>query len=141
MHGPEVWEELCRRIAEGRSLRDVCRDEDMPSKDYAIEYAQKDETFALQYARAREQRAEFLAEEILSIADQSEDPHKARLQVDARKWFASKLDPRRFGERLDIDHSVRVAEVSADALTDAGWAAQYATNRVATSGGTTESSD
>lgn len=82
------------------------------------------EGFAAQYARARELQADVLAEEIIDIAD--EDPavrletqrnggetmvidsaavaHQ-RLRVDARKWFASKVAPKRYGDKLDVEHS------------------------------------
>ena len=137
----ELAVEICRRVADGRSLRSVCRDEDMPNADTVNEWRINRAEFSEQYARARERRAEVLADEILDIADNAEDAQIARLQVDARKWAASKLDPKRYGDRLDIDATVRKAEVSENPLTDEQWAASYAVNRLATAAGTTESTD
>lgn len=45
----------------------------------------------------------FQAEEIVIIADSCTDPHKARLQIDARKWYASKLAPKKYGDKLDLN--------------------------------------
>jgi len=53
------------------------------------------------YTRAKQECADFYAEEIISIADNCEDPQKARLQIEARKWTAAKLKPRAYGERVD----------------------------------------
>jgi len=113
----------------------------MPNADTVNEWRINRAEFSEQYARARERRAEVLADEILDIADKAEDAQIARLQVDARKWAASKLDPKRYGDRLDIDATVRKAEVSENPLTDEQWAASYAVNRLATSTGTTEGAD
>lgn len=134
----ELADEICRRVSEGRSLRSVCRDADMPTDETVRQWRLADAEFSAQYARAREARAEVLADEIVEIADTAEDAQLARLRVDARKWAASKLDPKRYGDRLDIDATVRKAEVSENPLTDEQWAASYAVNRLATSTGTTE---
>lgn len=138
---PELAEELCRRVSEGRSLRSVCQDEDMPVRSTVRLWQVADAEFSAQYARAREARAEVLADEIIDIADQAADAQLARLQVDARKWAASKLDPKRYGDRLDIDATVRRAEVSDEPLDDAGWVKQYAVGRVASAEGAAESTD
>jgi hypothetical protein len=60
------------------------------------------------YARAREERADLLAKEILEIADapctnQVEVAH-ARNRLDTRKWLASKLAPRKYGDHVERDH-------------------------------------
>lgn len=68
--------------------------------------------FRKMYAIAKEAQADYLAEEIIEIADdRSRDDtpfsganhvQRARLQVDARKWIASKLKPRKYGDKVDI---------------------------------------
>lgn len=69
------------------------------------------------YARAQLSRADILAEEILTIADTEHDPQKARNRIDARKWFASKMQPHKYGDRLDINMNSTVDVRGA--LTDA----------------------
>jgi hypothetical protein len=61
--------------------------------------------FSEQYARAREAQAEIRADEITDIADgvehgASEAVQAARLRVDARKWIAAKLLPKRYGDKM-----------------------------------------
>lgn len=111
----ELAETFCQRIAEGRSERSVCKDDDMPSHTTIQKWERESPAFAAQYTRARDERAAFLAEEALSISDalgtnpSSEQVQAARLQVDTRKWFASKLAPKRFGERIQTDSNINVS--------------------------------
>lgn len=81
IYTPELRAELCRRLASGRTLRSVCRDEDMPCRDIVQEWlldCHKEEgkdkawisdNFSDHYARAREIQAENVHDEIVEIAD------------------------------------------------------------------------
>jgi hypothetical protein len=70
--------------------------------------------FLHQYIRAREAQADFLAEEIIEIADDAEGDdaafvginrvHRARLQIDTRKWIACKFKPKKYGDKVDLNH-------------------------------------
>jgi len=94
--------EICRRLAEGESLRAICNDDKMPGLTTVRKWlaAESNEEFRLQYARAREEQADFYADEMIEIADTTDDPNKARLQIDARKWKASKLAPKKYGDKI-----------------------------------------
>jgi len=59
-----------------------------------------------QYARAKEQQADLLAEEMLEISDDEPDSNRARVKIDTRKWIASKLKPKRYADKLDMTHSI-----------------------------------
>jgi hypothetical protein len=78
----------------------------------------ENEEFRAAYARAREKRAETFAEQMIEIADTAEDPAKARLQVETRKWIASKLLPRMYGDnqRVEVQHTI--SETAARVLQD-----------------------
>lgn len=112
----KVADAICERLADGESLRAICRDDAMPSKATVFKWLGQQPKFADQYARAREDQAESLADEIVSISDESEVVAKYdgedvtlamdstaiarnRLRVDARKWVASKLKPKKYGDR------------------------------------------
>ena len=59
-----------------------------------------------QYARAREEQADHHADEIITIADdESIEPNSRKIMVDARKWVASKLKPKRYGDKLALGGS------------------------------------
>lgn len=60
------------------------------------------------YGRAQQSRAEVLAQEIIEIADGDDDPQKARNRVQVRQWLASKFNPRKYGERLDVNIEQRI---------------------------------
>ncbi len=57
------------------------------------------------YAAAQTARAELHADEILEIADNEIDLMRAKLKIDTRKWYASKMQPRKYGDRLDVNIS------------------------------------
>ncbi len=109
---------ICQRLAEGKSLRSICRDDAMPAISTVMGWlfdGDHDE-FSEQYARAREAQAEVRADEIVDIADDdtndftadkdgkrvadNEHIQRSRLRVDARKWIAAKLLPKRYGDKL-----------------------------------------
>lgn len=95
-----IADALCERIANGESLRSVCLDVGMPCKSAVMKWLGDGKKFVDQYARAREDQADFYADEIIEIADNCVDPNKARLQIDARKWKASRMAPKKYGDRL-----------------------------------------
>jgi hypothetical protein len=65
----------------------------------------EDENNAKRYARACEMRAEVMANEILEISDaEDKDYNRDRLRVDSRKWLLSKLQPKRYGDK--VEHEV-----------------------------------
>src|SRR5579871_180753 len=105
-------------MAEGESLRQVCASPGMPTRQTVYRWLEKHETFADNYARAREAMFDFWADQIREIAfDGSgdiiiengktkvdhENVNRSRLKVDALKWILSKLAPRRFGDNPDPD--------------------------------------
>jgi len=113
---------ICERLAEGESLRAICKDEGLPSRTTVFKWLIDNPQFASQYARAREAQADALFEDILEIADDSrqdvkivgederevcntEFVQRARLRVDARKWMAGKLAPKKYGDKVAMEHS------------------------------------
>ena len=136
---------ICLRIAEGESLREIVRSEGMPERATVYDWLLKKPDFSDKYTRAREEQADTLADEIIAIADEQPEiipvldkrtgeliEHKldnAFLQwqknrIDARKWTAMKLKPKKYGERValagDADSPIKVeAEVQAENLLNA----------------------
>lgn len=139
----ELAVEITRRLAEGESLREICRDEAFPAESTVRLWAVSDrEGFSAHYTRAREAQLDRWSEEILEIADDSsndwvdrqnsdgstyevvnsEHINRSRLRVDTRKWLMSKLAPKRFGERVTTEISgpnggpIETSDVSAREL-------------------------
>jgi hypothetical protein len=101
---PELGQLILERIAEGESLRKVCRADDLPSRETVRRWLRDDPEFRAQYALAREEQADAKFEEAWEIADAatSETVQVARLKVDTIKWQASKLAPKVYGDKLAI---------------------------------------
>lgn len=118
-YSDSIADEICERLSNGESLRNICREEGKPSQSMIFRWLTKNEGFREQYAHAREAQAELLAAEILEIADDGkndtyvdEDGNRrtdqdviarSRLRVDARKWIASKLKPKVYGDKVQTE--------------------------------------
>ena len=77
----------------------------MPTKATVCKWLIENKEFSDQYARARDKQADYFAEEIIEIADSAEAESaavsKAKLQIDARKWAASKIAPKKYGDKVE----------------------------------------
>lgn len=113
----ELGDKICAQIAEGKSLRSICKADEMPCTVTVYRWLRSHPEFCNQYARAREDQADAHADEILEIADDSghdfvdgkdgpvfnsEHVQRSRLRVDARKWIASKLKPKKYGDKVAV---------------------------------------
>ncbi len=109
LYTPELAAYICERVAAGRSLVSITREPGVPSYPTIMEWLKVHSDFAAMYRQAREDQADTLADEILAIADSVKDAgptdsarvNAARLRVDARKWVASKLKPKVYGDRVE----------------------------------------
>lgn len=104
-YGPEIREQILERMAQGESLSVICRTRGMPTRTTVLVWVTTEPEFERLYDRARQAMGDALAEQILEIADDAStdmsDPqsvNRAKLKVDTRKWLASKLFPRQFGD-------------------------------------------
>ena len=93
----ELAAAICTRLAEGESLRTICLASDMPHRESVRRWLRDDEAFRGHYARAREDQAHSVAEVAVDDAVASRDP---RLAFDARRWYAGKLAPKVYGDKL-----------------------------------------
>jgi hypothetical protein len=112
---------ICILLAEGMSLRQILREDKtgvMPAQSTVYEWLLRHPLFAEQYARAREEQADTNADEIIAIADEmppeyTDKDGKTSLdqtyiqwqknRIDARKWTAAKLKPRKYGDRMAVE--------------------------------------
>jgi hypothetical protein len=95
--------EICRRLARGENLAEISREPGQPSYDIIFDWRRKYPEFAAAYDLAREAQADFRHDEIISIADdQSLTPDERRVMIDARKWAASRQNPRKYGDRQEV---------------------------------------
>ena len=98
---------ICSRIAKGESLRSIVKDNKMPVSSTIFRWLLEEDKkkFKEQYKEARNVQAELMFEELLEIADENDDKetsNRSRLRVDTRKWYLSKVLPKKFGDKLDL---------------------------------------
>jgi hypothetical protein len=98
----EVADLICERIADGESLRKICAEDQMPDRSTVRRWLAQQPEFRVHYAHAREQQADVYAERIIEEAETAQDAAIGRLRMDALKWAASKLAPKRYGEKLQV---------------------------------------
>lgn len=111
-------------INKGRAVRNILKDEGMPDVTTFYRWIDNDEEKYKQYMRACENRADAIFDEIIDIADDrsgdikitkdgeevidNEFIARSRLRIDARKWIASKLNPKKYGDKIQQEHSGEV---------------------------------
>ena len=111
-----IFKDILTGITKGKALRNILKDGSMPSTSTFYNWLQEDESKSKQYARATELRAENIFEDILDIADNNTSDiisgvdgdrtnndviQRSRLMVDARKWYLSKLNPKKYGDKIE----------------------------------------
>lgn len=117
----EIAAELCAHLAMGESLRTACKPAHMPSVATVFNWFKAYPTFLEQYERAKREAADMMAEDILDISDDGQNDYmemtygdqsiyrinpealqRSKLRVDTRKWLMSKLQPKKYGDKLDL---------------------------------------
>ena len=113
----ELAEKICERIATSTDgIKTICKDDGMPDASTFRGWVFRHEEVREMYNVAKAMQAELLAEESLEIADDGSRDYKvdkdgnevvnydniarARLRVDTRKWHASKLLPKKYGDSM-----------------------------------------
>ena len=109
---------------DGISLREICRQKEMPAISTVHLWLLKHAAFLEQYTRAREVQADTHVDEMIDIADNAnndwmkrngggdagwrengDSANRARLRVDTRKWIAARMAPKKYGERITQEHT------------------------------------
>lgn len=124
---PQTARKLCKRIMNGETLSKICEDPKMPPKRRVIAWlaSPNRNDFREMYYYARRVQAEMLMDEVIDIADDrtndwkqtysktgqpngwkpdNEAIQRSRVRIDTRKWLASKLIPRIYGEKVNVEH-------------------------------------
>lgn len=108
IYSPELISQFLERMANGESVRSICRDDNMPALSCIFRWLNEKPDFKEQYARAREMQADALFEELQEVADDALKAETAvevqarRLIVDTHKWRLSKIVPKRYGDKIEL---------------------------------------
>ena len=124
---PELANEIIQRISKGEPLRQICRDEHMPHWTVVYDWQEANKEFSLRIAHARELGEEAIAQECLEIADNAtndwmekqgkdgtelyqlngEHIQRSKLRIETRLKLLAKWNPRKWGEKVDLNHGVQ----------------------------------
>lgn len=116
----DIWNSVIADMISGKSLRSILADETMPSYATFYDWMSEDEVRLKQYARAASIRADIIFDEIKDISDSTDDDeitlddgkvvtnhhviNRDRLRVDSRKWMLSKMNPKKYGDKIEVDN-------------------------------------
>jgi hypothetical protein len=126
LYTQDIANAICERLAKGESLRSICLTDGFPAPATVCGWTTQNKDFYEQYAQARANNLEMMAEDLLSISDDGADDwetrykkdgseyqalnrdavERSRLMVDTRKWLLSKLRPKQYGDRLDVSGEI-----------------------------------
>jgi hypothetical protein len=97
----EFADEVCRRLAEGASLREICRENNVPESSFR-EWVRNDrDGIAARYQTARVLQVEAWSDLILEISNREDlDAQEKRVRIDSLKWLMSRIVPKKWGDRL-----------------------------------------
>lgn len=103
----EMMTEICSQIARGKALYRIVKLEGMCSRDTFFKSVSTNAEWAKQYKEAVDMRGEYFADQISELSDEargqtSEEVQAIKLQVNTRQWLASKLLPKKYGERMVV---------------------------------------
>ena len=118
-----VIEKICERISCGETLREICREQGMPHWTTVYDWITADKELSLRFVRARETGFDAIAQDALRIADtpligeetEETDDGKIKtkrgdmlghrkLQIETRLKLLAKWDPKRYGDKVDVNH-------------------------------------
>ena len=131
----DLAESICERLSSGESLTSICSAEGMPKRTTVVGWQDQHDGFSTLYARARVAYADAIFDEAIEIADDSsgdwttrtkngeevrvvdhENIQRARLRVETRMKAAAKINPAKYGDKLDVNMS---GELNVSHLSDA----------------------
>ena len=103
-YNKEMADEICERLSKGETLRSIIASSPhLPDRTTIYRWLNSNESFRNHYAQARAEQADYYAELIVDESFSSHDAQIGRLRVDALKWAASKMAPKKYGEKIEIE--------------------------------------
>lgn len=119
-YDPKVAAQICDKLSHGIPLAEICRGNGMPAVRTVSLWKQAHPEFAADFARARDEGYDALAAQCIEIADNEQHDWvlkkkgvitndvaiaRAKLQVETRLKLLAKWDPKRYGEKIQTEHT------------------------------------
>ena len=96
----ETFAEICRQMAEGESLTQICLKPRMPARTSVHRWLDEHADIRGDYARARELQAAAFVDQMKHISETAVDAGLARVRVDTLKWIAGRLHAKVWGDKV-----------------------------------------
>lgn len=117
----EILNSVIAEMVTGRSVLSILNDVGMPSRDTLYRWIAADEDVSDKYTRALSIRADVLVDQIIDISDSTDEDEikldsgkvvtnhrviqRDRLRVDSRKWIAARMNPKKYGDKIEIENT------------------------------------
>jgi hypothetical protein len=110
---PKLADKVCQGLVEGKSLREICRQEGMPARSTIVTWLALHPEFKSKYDLARQSQADLMDDMILETANKctEQDYQSARVRINAYQWRASRLQPKQYGDRINLDTNIQVTKI------------------------------
>ena len=109
LYSEDLADQICQRLAEGESLRQICDSEGFPDRNSVFSWLDSREDFSAKYARARQARADVRSDRSDALREDllagRIDPNQARVAFDIERWQAGKENPKRYGDKVQQEVS------------------------------------
>jgi hypothetical protein len=111
---PSIWPVVLREIGNGSSLITAIKKPDYPTYDAFQRHLRSHPEVKRLYDDAIEARADYLAESLIDISEETPPEgldgsqlsawiNQMKIRIDTRKWTAAKLRPKTWGEKMDVN--------------------------------------
>lgn len=115
---------ICEHISSSsKSLRTICKEVEGVEVQTILSWLRDKPEFLAQYTRSKQEQAQALADEIIAISDDAKNDYvdgeygrvgnstavqRSKLMIDSRKWIASKLLPKKYGDKIEVDNKGKI---------------------------------
>jgi hypothetical protein len=138
----EIGLVIAERLSKGEPLAQICREDGMPSDNTVRDWQSAYPDFAVVIARAREAGHDYIASECMTIADDSRNDYiekmasggdeqavkalafnaehvqRSKLRIETRLKLLSKWDPKRWGDKIEIDQQTTIISQTDEQIND-----------------------
>lgn len=102
-YSQELADRILAGMGDGKALKTICEADGMPDRVNVWRWMRENEEFSERYQIAQRERAQALVDDMSAISDRTDlDPNDKRIRVDTRKWLASKILPKLYGDKVQL---------------------------------------
>jgi hypothetical protein len=103
---------ICRDTAfSDLSLKAICDAKSyLPTPTTVLQWLSEGGAWSEQYVHAKSAQTDFMAHQVVELSDSGKDPKTVKNQMEARMWYTSKLNPKKYGDKLELNGSIETPQ-------------------------------